>query len=94
MKVEVGDIVQYNNKGNEYVVLKVNDCDTFGRKSYDLLALKVGGMAHKGGAIFRSHPFEPEVILSKKVKDTRLARKMFPNHEVLEDDMLRIRGEF
>lgn len=27
------------------------------------------------------------------VKDTRLARKMYPNHEVLEDGMLRIKNE-
>lgn len=91
MNVRVGDIVQYNNRSNEYVVLKIHSEDSIGGRSYDLLTIKAGGDDCKGGHIFRKHPFEPNRILSIKVKDTRLARKMYPDHEVLDNGMLRIR---
>jgi hypothetical protein len=91
MSVEVGDIVQYGNKSNEYVVIKVYDNDSLGRRSYDLLTIKVGGDLDRGGHIFKQHPFEPETILTTKVKDTRLARKLYPNAEVLDNGMLRIK---
>lgn len=94
--LEIGDAITFNddiyeNKQESIRIVVEKTSDSF------VASHPVNGhnCTYTGnfGPSARSFVLENYELLEIKVKDTRLARKMYPNHEVLDNGMLKIKKE-